>query len=106
VFSPGLHGSTPDFADLPALFEEYGVDLVLTGHDHLYAVTKPQNGLRYVVTGGGGASLYPCVPAYFSEVCEVRHHFLFVEATQRRIRVWAVGTAGAPFDRFTTRGLD
>ncbi|MDQ3983267.1 MAG: metallophosphoesterase, partial [Actinomycetota bacterium] len=60
VYSPGDgHGSEPGFRPtLPRLFRDRGVDLVLQGHDHLYAVTKPLRGIRYVVTGGGGAGLY------------------------------------------------
>jgi hypothetical protein len=49
------------------LFEQYGVDLVLTGHDHNYERTKPMKGssvaasgtrgVVYLVVGSGGASL-------------------------------------------------
>ena len=106
VLSPGLHGSTEGFEDLPALFERHGVDLVLNGHDHMYAVTKPQDGIRYVVTGGGGAQLYPCLPNEITDVCRLEHHFLFIEADDRAITVRAVPPEGPPFDSFTTDGLD
>ena len=106
VFSPGLHGSTPGFEDLHDLFLRNGVDLVLNGHDHIYAVTKATDGLRYVVTGGGGAPLYPCLPSALADVCEERHHFLFVQAGGERISAWAVPVEGPPFDSFTTRGID
>ncbi|MEA3522504.1 MAG: metallophosphoesterase, partial [Campylobacterota bacterium] len=45
------------------LFEKYGVDLVLQGHEHYYSrITKPgpfgnPNGIPYLVLGGGGAEL-------------------------------------------------
>ena len=106
VLSPGLHGSTEGFDDLPQLFEKNGVDLVLNGHDHMYAVSKPQDGIRYVVTGGGGANLYPCLPDASTDVCELEHHFLYVEAGDDRIVVTAVPAQGPPFDRFRTKGLD
>lgn len=41
---------------LMSLFEEYDVDVVFTGHIHLYNETVV-NGVRYVITGGAGASL-------------------------------------------------
>jgi 3',5'-cyclic AMP phosphodiesterase CpdA len=41
---------------LMTLFEEYDVDVVFTGHIHLYNETVV-NGVRYVITGGAGASL-------------------------------------------------
>ncbi len=39
------------------LIEKYGVDLVVSGHNHLYERFEV-NGIPYVVTGGGGAPLY------------------------------------------------
>lgn len=35
------------------LFETYGVDLVLCGHQHLYMRTVPQNGVTYVMLASG-----------------------------------------------------
>jgi UDP-2,3-diacylglucosamine pyrophosphatase LpxH len=105
VYSPGDHGSTPGFADwMPALFERRGVDLVVNGHDHIYAVTRKLNGVRYVVTGGGGASLYDCHHLSVITKCVERHHFLYVKATDKRLIVRAVAPKGAPFHEFTTTG--
>jgi hypothetical protein len=105
VFSPGLHGPTSGFRPgLPRLFRRRGVDLVLNGHDHLYSVTKQLRGIRYVVTGGGGASLYPCDPRWFTARCRSRYHFLTVTAGRRYLKVRAVGRAGARFARFRTDG--
>ena len=42
---------------LMSLFEEHEVDVVFTGHIHMYNETTI-NGVRYVITGGAGASLY------------------------------------------------
>lgn len=105
VFSPGLHGSTRGFRpDLPRMFRRKGVDLVLNGHDHLYAVTKPINRIRYVVTGGGGAGLYPCRSRWFTAECREKHHFLYVVATADRIVVRAVPAHGDAIHRFSTKG--
>ncbi len=68
VWSSGEHGSQPKIQrEYPPLFEQYGVDLVLTGHDHNYERTRPMKGtavapsgtrgVTYVVVGSGGASL-------------------------------------------------
>lgn len=106
VFSPGTgHGSTPGFRPgLPRMFRRAGVDLVLNGHDHVYAVTRPLRGIRYVVTGGGGAYLYGCREAWFAELCVPRHHFLYVVARAERIWLRAVPMIGRPFDRLSTSG--
>ncbi|MHA3963747.1 MAG: metallophosphoesterase [Candidatus Thorarchaeota archaeon SMTZ1-45] len=42
---------------LMALFSEYDVNTVFTGHIHMYNVSI-RNAVRYVITGGAGASLY------------------------------------------------
>ena len=108
VYSPGDgHGSEPGFRPgLPRLFRKRGVDLVLQGHDHLYAVTKPLKGIRYVVTGGGGAGLYGCTDQPWSAKCAERHHFLYVSATPDELTVTAVPDKGKTFHTFRTEGLD
>ena len=42
---------------LMELFEQYGVDYVITGHLHCYAKTK-RNGIVYLVSGGAGSPLH------------------------------------------------
>ena len=42
---------------LMTIFEENDIDVVFTGHIHMYNQTT-RNGVRYVITGGAGASLY------------------------------------------------
>ena len=105
VYSPCDHGGTDAFKPwMPRLFRRRGVDLVLNGHDHIYMVTKSLRRIRYVVTGGGGADLYSCGPAWYKQKCRSRHHFLYVRTNLRRLTAWAVPPRGKPFDRFTTRG--
>jgi UDP-2,3-diacylglucosamine pyrophosphatase LpxH len=36
------------------LFEEFGVQMVFSGHSHNYERSVPINGVTYMVTGGGG----------------------------------------------------
>jgi predicted phosphodiesterase len=51
-------GKNPAYEQLMALFEKYKVQVVFAGHDHNYQ-HHLKNGVHYVVTGGGGAPLYP-----------------------------------------------
>ena len=37
---------------LEPLFVKYGVDVVLSGHEHTYERTKPQQGVHYFIAGG------------------------------------------------------
>jgi hypothetical protein len=59
-FSSGLHGDNDKLhgAEVPKLLRDHHVDLVLEGHDHIYE-RGASDGLRYVVSGGAGAPLYP-----------------------------------------------
>ena len=39
---------------LEPLFVKYGVNVVYSGHDHIYERIKPQKGIQYFVSGAGG----------------------------------------------------
>ena len=51
----GRHGSNVDLRVLlePVLLE-FGVQVVFSGHDHVYERLKPQRGIHYFVAGSGG----------------------------------------------------
>jgi predicted phosphodiesterase len=72
-YSPGKHGNNEK---MQWNFQEMGADVVLTGHDHLYArvENKGEKGFYYLVNGAGGCSLYSCDgnildPNQFSVFC-------------------------------------
>jgi hypothetical protein len=49
------HGSAVDLRVLlEPLFAKYGVDVVFSGHDHVYERIKPQKGITYFVSGAAG----------------------------------------------------
>jgi 3',5'-cyclic AMP phosphodiesterase CpdA len=51
----GRHGSEVDLrVKLEPLFVKYGVNVVFSGHDHLYERLTPQKGIAYFVSGAGG----------------------------------------------------
>jgi 3',5'-cyclic AMP phosphodiesterase CpdA len=51
----GRHGSEVDLrVRLEPLFVKYGVNVVYSGHDHIYERIKPQKGIVYFVAGSGG----------------------------------------------------
>lgn len=53
--SGGKHGSDKQFREVvEPIFVKYGVNAVLTGHDHFYERIKPQKGIYYWVAGAGG----------------------------------------------------
>ena len=88
------------------LFVEAGVALVLSGHDHNYQRFAPLNGVSYVVTGGGGDSLYGlsdmCLAETPSRLAgnDTMHHFLVLEGTAKQLVGFVIGTDGTVLDRF------
>lgn len=87
----GIKGGSAEFT---ALMTKHRVDRVYVGHHHgvgemLY------DGVRYVLTGGGGSPLYPGL-GY-----QRMHHYLRVEVTPDGIRDVVVPDRGAPKDLLT-----
>lgn len=90
------------------ILEAAGVPLVLQGHDHYYQRFAPttqagsvpsDDGVRYLVSGGGGRALYEMdLEEPFLEVAEQRHHFLLGEADGCTLQLQAIDPTGAVFD--------
>jgi hypothetical protein len=66
LFSSGSNGDTPSMRDLWRTLQEFGADVVVNGHDHMYerfspqsadGIADPENGIRQFVVGTGGALL-------------------------------------------------
>jgi 3',5'-cyclic AMP phosphodiesterase CpdA len=100
----GYYGNSSVLSRWVPLFERYGVDLVLSGHDHNYQRFKEHRGVRYVVHGGGGAPLYSirACPASYPprRVARSVHGFLYLVASSDAIRGYAVRPAGTVIDAF------
>ena len=67
VFSSGDHGNNPKMSDVWTVLYEFGVDVVLNGHDHDYerfapqdpkGKADPEHGIREFVVGTGGGGVY------------------------------------------------
>jgi 3',5'-cyclic AMP phosphodiesterase CpdA len=86
------------------LFEEHGVQLVLSGHDHNYQRFAARNGVTYVVHGGGGGGVYRfrgCPRSYPRRVrARYEQGFLYVTATDAKLDVSAVDMRGRVTDHF------
>jgi hypothetical protein len=101
-YSSGGHGSDLNVRQaLCPLFEQYGVNIVFNGHNHCYE-RSVANGVTYIVTGGGGAPLYPKLndnPAnvYFASI----HHFVQITLSGGTLHGVAIAPDGTEFDHFT-----
>jgi tartrate-resistant acid phosphatase type 5 len=96
-YSSGDHGST---ADLQWPFAEWGVDVVLAGHDHHYERIE-RDGIVYFVNGlGGNPERYELRTARAgSEIrYNAEHGAMLVEATADRLELRFVTAAGREID--------
>lgn len=81
------------------LFEQYNVTAVLAGHDHNYQ-RHVQDGIQYIITGGGGAPLANtgiAIPDATVKV-ESTEHYVFVKVQGNRAHFQAVALDGHLID--------
>jgi 3',5'-cyclic AMP phosphodiesterase CpdA len=105
-FSDGLHSGSPvtRSALVPA-FERARVDVVFCGHDHDYQRTEPIRGVTYIVSGGGGARLYPrrrrspSTAIFYNK----RHGFVVADINGGTLTLRYLDTSGETVDSATLR---
>jgi acid phosphatase type 7 len=98
-FSSGHHGSSAAFrAYFHPILAKYGVQLVLNGHEHNYERIKPQDGVTYVVTGGGGRGTRSVGTSSFTAFSVDVLHFVQVEVFADRLIIHAIDGTGRQFD--------
>ena len=98
-YSSGKHGSTASVqSSFVPLFERYGVNLVLAGHDHNYERTKAVGGVTYVVTGSGGRGTRPVGSSSFTEYSESVAHFSHITVGGEDLSLHAIDASGTDFD--------
>ncbi|MCE5306607.1 MAG: metallophosphoesterase [Acidobacteriales bacterium] len=81
------------------LLEKYKVTAMFNGHDHNYQ-HHLKNGVHYIVTGGGGAPLYPVdasIPGVTQKVVSTEH-FVTVKIEGKTARAEAIGLDGRILD--------
>ena len=105
TFNVGGHGSTFGQQDILPLMEKYGVDVVVTGHSHLYERFLPigqpgQKPIIHLVTGGGGAPNYPKRPSPILVKSHSLLHYCVFDVQGNRMRVTARTPEGNQIDRF------
>jgi predicted phosphodiesterase len=106
VYSSGSHGSTPGAEEvLEPLLAGRNVDLVLSGHDHHYERTLPQNGVTYVVSGGG-CKTTPVGRSRFTAAAASALQYLHVDVVDDRLTGRSVRADGRVLDRFELRARE
>jgi predicted phosphodiesterase len=85
--------------DLEPLFVKHGVDLIFSGHDHVYERTVPITGVTYVVSGGGGRRLYPAGNGELTASSVSVHHAVLVRVSGSRLLLETLEVGGKVVDR-------
>jgi len=95
------------------IFEECGVDVVFSGHNHLYERTKPIRGDRivppgqgvvYIVSGAAGVSRYPedkDPPDYIEKFNSDIFSFTQVDLSPAQFHLSQIGESGKVIDQLT-----
>ena len=109
LYSSGRHGSSVEVREiLMPVFERYGVDLVMAGHDHGYERTWPlrdgkrqDGGVVHVVSAGGGAELYPFGHNWWTAMSVSCYNFCVLRISGKRLDMDVFDIQGEAFDAFT-----
>jgi predicted phosphodiesterase len=98
--SAGPHGDNPRLlaGGIDKLLTSKKVDLVISGHDHIYERGE-HNGMRYVVSGGGGAPLYRVkAPLPSTRKVEPAYHYVAFEVGADAVKMTAKRVDGSVLD--------
>lgn len=95
----------------PDLFRENKIDIVFTGHSHLYERFYPMRpesipdawAVTYITTGGAGASLYEAIDNHLMAFTKSVNHFLKVDIDKELIVLKAIDTMGRVLDSVSWR---
>lgn len=92
IYSGGDHGDNARLIEklLPILKGK--ADLYFAGHDHTMEQIKPEGGLHFFISGGGGARLYKVKQTPRAVFAQAINGFCVIEADQAELRVRFIGT--------------
>ena len=103
-YSSGMHGSDMNVRSmLSPIFEKYDVQLVISGHDHNYERITAQNGVTYVVSGGGGTGTRSVSSSSFTAFAQRVINFTYGEIRGDTLTLHAIDGNGTEFDSLVLR---
>jgi 3',5'-cyclic AMP phosphodiesterase CpdA len=100
LISSGFYGDDPNgLRRLGPLFERYGVQIYINGHDHHYERSQPIRGTTYLVVGSGGAALRPVQPGPRSARALSTYSFAELEASKLTLTIRGWDSKGHMIDQ-------
>jgi len=105
IYSAGTHGDNNGLirALLPIL--KGHADIYLAGHDHDLEHLKPEGGVHFFISGGGGAKLREPKPDPRSLFAKRIHGFTVLEANETQLKVSFIGTDGVVLYAYTLKKI-
>jgi predicted phosphodiesterase len=100
-YSSGPHGNNQRFLDahIDRLLVDHHVDLVVAGHDHIYERGEA-SGLKYLVSGGGGAPLYRDItPIPSTRKVEATYNYVLATVTDAGVAILAKRPDGSVIEQ-------
>ena len=99
IYSSGHYGSNPDFIKtFTPLFQKYGVQLYINGHEHNYERTRAIDGTTYLICGAGAGNR-PVGRSEWTKYSTSDLSFASYEVYKDRVEVSAIATDNRVFDK-------
>lgn len=107
LYSSGMHSTRTDVTGylrsiLEPMFQKYGVDLYLAGHEHHYEKSQPIHGVQHFVSGAGGRVrdiFYANNPPYPRDKAISDNHFMLFDITDLGLAYQAINIQGQVIDQ-------
>ena len=103
----------PAVQKIVPLYEEFGLDMAMFGHLHLFERSHPikdgkvdfKEGTIHLLAGGGGGNLedFAPTPAFFSAKTHRGHHYVIIEIADKKMTMRMYDLSGAIRDTFEIR---
>ena len=103
----------PAVQKIVPLYEEFGLDMAMFGHLHLFERSHPmkngkvdfESGTIHLLAGGGGGNLedFSPTPAFFSAKTHRGHHYIMIEIANDTMTMRMYDLNGAIRDSFQVR---
>ncbi|QEG22917.1 metallophosphoesterase [Mariniblastus fucicola] len=105
TWKEGTTFGDPAVQKIVPLYEEFGVDMVMFGHLHLYERSHPMKGGQvdfaagtiHLLAGGGGGNIedFAPTPTFFSAKVHRGHHYVIIESQNNTLTMRMYDTNGA-----------
>ena len=105
-YSPGDCNQADARKYFVPLFEEYGVDILLAGHEHYYSRTPKDTHITgdtipYLVLGGGGGGLSNFHSSELDHyIAKKEHHFAYFQIDHDQLHARIINDSGDQIDEF------